>query len=514
MSALSLAANGLWLLSSLPSALAFRANLDRVAEVQERVLLRIVSRDRRYSSIRSVREYQQRVPVRTFDEMDLTDVRDVLHWEPTSGSSGASKRIPYTRDLLAEFNRAIAPWVIELFLSHPAAFTGKAYWSVSPVIRGGQALLPVLSSLKDQEGQAGVPVLHDDGDAFAGDEEYLGRVRSRLVRAVQAVPRSVRLAEDVDDFRRATLRHLLRAPDLTLISVWHPSFLSLLVARLRSVAAESDEPRVRAALRHVDDAELHRALWPRLRVISCWADANASAGAADLARLFPQASIVPKGLLSTEGFVSFPLLAYRSHFYEFRDVEAGEVVLASDAHVGKRYHVILTTGGGLYRYDTEDIVEVTGFRERCPILRFLGRANHVSDHYGEKLNERFVRERLERSLREHAVESRFAMLACEERAYTLFIESDAPDATLLRATAALELRLRENFHYAYCRRLGQLAPLAVFRIARSGADTYITSSGQRLGDVKLTTLDRRQGWSGRFGGEWVGTVAHSGAVAK
>ncbi|HEX6640428.1 MAG TPA: GH3 auxin-responsive promoter family protein, partial [Thermoanaerobaculia bacterium] len=163
--------------------------------------------------------------------------------------------------------------------------------------------------------------------------------------------------------------------------------------------------------------------------------------------------------------------------------------------------VVLTTGGGLYRYDTEDLVEIVGSREACPLLRFIGRERHVSDHYGEKLNELFVRERLELALRD--VEVRFAMLACEDDAYALFVESDACARVLTDAAGVLDAALRENVHYDYCRRLGQLNALRVFRVTRDGSSTFLASSGQRLGDVKLSSLDARRGWSGRFVGEWV-----------
>ena len=53
--------------------------------------------------------------------------------------------------------------------------------------------------------------------------------RKRLVDAVMAVPGDVRHIADVDAFRFATLCHLLRRRDLRLISVWHPSFLELLL---------------------------------------------------------------------------------------------------------------------------------------------------------------------------------------------------------------------------------------------------------------------------------------------
>ncbi|MGZ5443957.1 MAG: hypothetical protein ACXW5U_03490 [Thermoanaerobaculia bacterium] len=449
-------ANGLWLASASRDAMAFRANLHRVAEVQR-------------AMVGDVAAFRARWPIRTWDALvraqgaegrgqknppdsgaapdscplpsalcPLPLGEPVERWETTSGSSGAKKRIPYTRTLRHQFHRAIAPWIVSLFKTEPRAFAGEAYWSISP---GAES-----------------------------DEEILGPVQRRLVRVVQAVPSSVRLTNE--NFREETLRHLTRCRTLSLISVWHPSFLDLLVGDI--------------------DTEK---TWPHLRVISCWADANAAAPAAALAKKFPHAKVQPKGLLSTEGFVSIPfdgasVLAYRSHFYEFRDGD--DVRLAHELEVGKRYDVILTTGGGLRRYDTEDIVEVTGYRQQAPILKFIGRANHVSDHFGEKLNEIFVRERLAIALRE--VPHAFAMLACDRDAYVLYIETEARvDA------AAVDALLRDSHHYDLARRLGQLAPLRVMRV-HDGAATYlrVKSATQRLGDIKIPALDREQGWSERF----------------
>ena len=421
------AANGLWLLSAAREARAFRANLYRVADVQK-------------AMVGDVDAFRARHPIRKWEEQQLVLDEPVERWEETSGSSGAKKRIPYTRTLRQQFERAIAPWIVNLFTIEPRAFAGEAYWSISP---GAES-----------------------------DEEILGPLQRHLVRAVQAVPSSVRLTQE--NFREETLRHLTRCRTLSLISVWHPSFLDLLVGDL--------------------DTEK---TWPHLRVISCWADANAAGPAAALAKKFPHATIQPKGLLSTEGFVTIPfdgenVLAYRSHFYEFRDGE--HVALAHELEIGKRYDVILTTGGGLCRYDTEDVVEVRGYRGEAPVLRFIGRAQHVSDHFGEKLNEIFVRERMQAVLRDtpHA----FAMLACDSDAYVLYIQTDAP---LDYAVSALEAALRESHHYDLARRLGQLGPLRVLRV-RDAASTYlrVKSAAQTLGDIKIPALDREQGWSERF----------------
>lgn len=457
-------ANGLWLLSSAPPAIAFRSGLSRVAEVQEQLLLRTLrrnastpfGREHGFSSIRSVRDYQERVTIRTWDQVGEDPARGIAEpverYETTSGSAGPAKRIPYTRSLRHEMHAAIAPWIVSLFQQQPRAFAGEAYWSVSP---GGES-----------------------------DEEVLGFLQRRLVRAVQAVPSSVRFANDVESFRRQTLAHLLRCRTLSLISVWHPSFLELLIGDTDTVAA-----------------------WPELRVISCWADASSSSAAAALARRFPHAAIQPKGLLSTEGFVSIPFdgaltLAYRSHFFEFVEVDDAAVHTATGLRKGARYRVVLTTGGGLYRYDTGDLVEVMGTRESCPLLRFVGRVSQVSDHFGEKLHEIFVRERLEVVLRDcpHA----FAMLACDGNAYVLYIETGAAGGEILAAANELEHRLREAFHYDYARRLGQLAPLRAFRVT-SGAATYLSarSPGRVLSAIKIPTLDPGTGWSDRFAGRMV-----------
>lgn len=444
------AANGAWVLSSLPEALAFRAGLHRVEEVQRDVLLRIVRRNRDtefgrqhdFASIRTVDDYLGRVPVRTYEDFEPFIQRSALtaepidHFEPTSGSSGASKLIPYTRSLRAEVARAIATWVVSSFRHDPRAFSGQAYWSLSPVGVGPRTTA------------SGIRI------GFDSDDEYVGRFRGALVRAVQAVPPSVRHIADIDAFRRETLAHLLRCRSLSFISVWHPSFLLLLLGD-----AQPD--------------------WPNLRVISCWTDAGAAPAAAELAQRFPHVRIEPKGLLSTEGVVSIPIgaeapaLAYRSHFVELHPKEG-------------HHEAVITTGGGLYRYATGDLVDIIGYRGSCPLLRFAGRMK-VVDHFGEKLHELFVRERIERFVR-----APFAMLALEDDHYTLFIETDAPlDAR------KIDEALRESFHYDYCRRLGQLGALEVQRVEQ-GAYQRAVASEQKLGDIKPPAIDARRGWRERL----------------
>src|SRR5262249_8197892 len=154
-------------------------------------------------------------------------------------------------------------------------------------------------------------------------------------------------------------------------------------------------------------------------------------------------------------------LAVRSHFFEFL-AEAGEPRLAHELDAGRCYEVVVTTGGGLYRYRLGDVVGVVGHAGRCPLLRFVGRARPGSDPFGEKLHAAQVRDALGQLLAHHRIAAPFAMLACEgagvPAAYTLFVEAEAsPDDALRRLGADLEAALAASFHYRYCRDLGQLA---------------------------------------------------------
>lgn len=549
-------ANNAWRASLLGDALAYRRATRDVAGAQARLLRRVLHRNtdsefgrrRGFGSMRGVEDYRAGVPLSTYETYrhDIDRIargapgvltsEPVILLEPTSGSTGPTKLVPYTRSLKAEFQRAIAPWIVGMLAGHPGVQWGQSYWAVSPVAR------------RNEYRESRVPV------GFEDDSEYLGRIGRRLVRAVLAVPGAVRLIEDVDSFRYVTLLFLLRSRNLSIISVWHPTFLTLLLEPLTGwlpqltgdIATGRITPpgavpaelggRLSAAMRPdpgraseieachslaCSTGELGSALWPKLRLISCWADGNAGPYVPKLASIFPDAAFQPKGLVSTEGITSVPIrgssgcaLAVRSHFFEFlpQDARSGETtVLAHELEHGRRYSVVITTGGGLYRYMTHDLVDVVGHLDSCPLLRFAGKERHVSDRFGEKLNGMHVQEALDAALAKHGISPEFAMVAFEDAesgpAYALFVESDrASDQALRSSGTELENALRRNYHYGYCRDLGQLEALRVFRIESGAQQAYVKvchKNGQPIGGLKPSALNNLAGWSKAFSGRFL-----------
>ncbi len=498
-------ATAAWAAASVPAAAAFGVALDDPERAQ-RVLLRrylrrnegtAFGREHRLDRVDSIDAYRRAVPVRDYDgftpwvdriaagEANVLTADPVTRLVPSGGSTRAAKWVPYTAGLSAEFNRAVGPWIVDLYGRRPWLAGGPAYWSVTPAVAVASA-------------GSVVPVGFDD------DAAYLGGVRRRLVDAALAVPSSVRHEHDVDRFRFATMANLLRRADLRVMSVWHPSFLELLLDFAAAhwgelLAAVGDRRRAAELAATGPD---WAAVWPRLGLVSCWADAHAAGPAAALAGRLPQATVQPKGLLATEAFVSVPFagawpVAVRSHWFEFED-DGGRWRGVEQLQIGGEYGVAVTTAGGLWRYRLGDRVRCEGFVGRTPSVRFVGRADLVVDRFGEKLSEGFVGSVVRGLVGPVA----FALLAPDGAGYTLFVQGAAAAGLAGR----LDRGLSANPHYAYCRQLGQLAAARVFGVSGGAYAAFVRrrlARGQRLGDIKAVAVDGADGWAGHFAGSYV-----------
>jgi len=533
------AANSLWWLAAARDSAAFSAALGDPDAAQEQVLHALLRKNARtafgrehgFLQIRTPAEFARRVPVRGYDQLrpwierirwgepQVLTSEPVRRLVPTSGSTAARKLIPYTESLHRQLNRAVNPWIFALYREHPRAVRGVSYWAISPVTHN--AFPP--------GGESAVPMGFDD------DAAYLGGLRRALVNAAMAVPPELQKIPTIEEWRYVTALLLLRQSNLRLISVWHPSFLLLLLGTMRdnweqllsdlSAGTCSVSSRLPASLaariRFPGDARRARALpagfpdtldhvWPKLEVVSCWTHSHAAGAAADLARALGSVALQAKGLVATEGIISIPYagqhpLAVRSHYLEFEE-EGGRVVRASELEEGREYNVILSTAGGLFRYRLDDRIVVDGRLGRTPSIRFVGKTALISDRRGEKLSDGFVAAVFSALFRDDAVPPSFAMLAPEaangECRYTLYTSADIPDGICAR----LDLLLSENPHYAYCRRLAQLGAPQVFRVSGDAHAAYgerLRRMGQRLGDIKPVALSALDGWADYLGGDYV-----------
>jgi len=504
----------------------FRRNLNDLEGVQRRKLKGLMTAVAATSTARKFdidastdwQRFAERVPVSGYKDWSdsIAALRErgdamvdspVMRYQPTSGSTSAIKWIPYSQRFLGELDAAIVPWLADLYRQFPDISQGSHYWSLS--------WMP--TDMRDQ------------GNADLNDDMKLLSAGKRLLAAAtQAVPESIALAPTSEDAAFATLVRLVGDRDLSVISVWSPTFMLTLLEQLgqwrdevADCLANGHWGRRHTALHFIScpkqarqaallkswngapDAAFFAALWPKLALISAWDTASATRWAKVLHSYMPHAGFQGKGLWATEGVVTFPygsdhLLAYQSHVYEFEDLDTGKILAPWQLRSGQQVAPVVSTGSGFLRYRMGDQLCVSGFRGSVPALTFLGREDGV-DLVGEKISTLAAQQVLD------AVADRFeartvSLIALEHSdaqqrpGYVLLLES-AGQGDEDTIAGLVEQALQEHFHYRLARSLNQLTPARVV-IGDDMRDFYLLQCRDRgmiEGNIKIEPLRR---WDG------------------
>lgn len=465
-------------------------------------------------------EFSARLPVTDYDSWRQEIQRQrreggarltrspIRRYQPTSGSSAAMKWIPYSQAFLDELDAAICPWVSDLYRQWPGVRAGRHYWSMS-----------------------WVPTeLRQDISGDVNDDMKLMSPGKRLLAGMtQAVPQQVSVTDSSDDSLFASLAFLVARSDLSLLSVWSPTFgLSLLEAlsgwrdELANVLRTGDwgergacmaglnAPRSQrgAQLLEAWDGDLRasffRELWPGLALVSAWDTAASRPWAHKLQEFLPQAELQGKGLWATEGVVTIPYgeqfaLAYQSHVYEFEDLQDGRIYAPWQVRMGQEVMPLLSTGSGLLRYAMKDRVRVEGFMDSVPSLRFLGR-NDGTDMVGEKLSVALIQDVLDELDTYHVIRpvslvglsdagnGKPGYWLLTEPVHEGSMESIRPQ--LQACGHAMENRLLHHFHYRLARDLEQLAPVRCICHSRM-REIYLRQCRDRgmiEGNIKVEAL--------------------------
>ena len=333
-----------------------------------------------FSKIDSIEKFQKQVPIINYSDIkDLIDKISnggekvisndkILFFEETTGMDKISKLIPYNKTLKKEFLSAIGPWIKSLYRDYPNIFQGKSYWSISPPMK------------EKKQTNSGLEI------GLSNDYEYLNRIGQILSNhLILSIDSNI----EADKFYINTLKIMLKEKKMGFISIYSPSFL----IQLDNILRKNWNKIIPKSLKINKNAKWSD-IFKNVKVISCWLDSSSYQFKNEIESFIGKITIQPKGLLSTEGIVSFPykknydpILAIKSHFFEFESQKDGSINLSNNLKKNERYEVIMSSGNGIMRYRTDDIIEVTNFIDKTPTIKFIGRKNRSSDIVGEKVSE-------------------------------------------------------------------------------------------------------------------------------
>lgn len=426
------------------------------AEAQKRKLLSIAGKNKHteygkrydFSSIKSVSDFQRQVPVITYEDIrdDIKRVaageKNILTAEApimfarTSGTMGQPKYIIVTQTCQNREHSAIAStWGYHLLTSHPEIHKGVSVMLVSTAIEGYTS--------------GGIPYGSTSGSIYKN--------MPAIFRKKYAIPYDVFEISDYQAKYYAIMR-LAMEQDASVVSTANPSSILIMCEKGNEFGEEiikdihngtlsnnyKIEPKIRKFIEKrlkpnpkrsafLEEARSKRNgillpadYWPNLKLITCWKGGTVG----HYIEKFPQwfnpdgdrnIPIRDWGYLSSEARCSIPItdegsagiLAITTNFYEFVTVEdqtanpddpsIWEFLTVDKLEDGREYYIFITTMGGLYRYDINDIIRVEGYHNNTPKIVFVRKGRDMTNMTGEKLSADQVIQATQRASRQTGV---------------------------------------------------------------------------------------------------------------
>jgi len=172
-----------------------------------------------------------------------------------------------------------------------------------------------------------------------------------------------------------------------------------LASRMKKNPARAQELRELKA--KYGDGLLPKHYWPDMAVVNTWHCGNTKIYLDKIKNSFPEHTKMPEfGYFASECRAGLVLnekddttLFAHMHYFEFireedLDNPNPEFLSLGQLEKGKRYCMYVTTCSGLYRYNMNDLILVTGFDGTIPTIQFIQKVNGIITLTGEKLHER------------------------------------------------------------------------------------------------------------------------------
>ena len=258
------------------------------------------------------------------------------------------------------------------------------------------------------------------------------------------------------------------------------------------------------------DKILPKHYWPNLQVLTTWKCGNTHVYMDKFKDSFPKemlhqefgyfASECRAGLVMNGGddTVLFPHM----HYFEFTaqedlDNPNPQFYQLHELEVGKRYCIYVTTYAGLYRYNMNDLIEVTGKYNTIPTIQFIQKVNGIISMTGEKVHERQFIEAVREAEAETGIKTKFfvGFADIQDSVYHLYFEFADKDIDQGKAedfTKVVDAKLKKiNVEYEAKRDSFRVKDPITHILQSESFETYkarCIEMGARDGQFKLNLL--------------------------
>ena len=251
-------------------------------------------------------------------------------------------------------------------------------------------------------------------------------------------------------------------------------------------------------------------LWPHLKAVSTWTHGNAGVLIPKIRDILPKSTyILELGYLASEfrGSININpeynqcIPTIHENFFEFIPVDCYQTDhekyhLINQIESGQQYYVVITTAEGLYRYFMNDIIEVDGFYNQTPIIKFIQKGQGVISLTGEKLYENQVIDAIQNLEGQLSISTNFFLMIgdIDSLSYTLYITTKPINDDILIDQFEQNIS-KLNIEFDAKRKSGRLKKTQVIFLDQYADEAYkkhCIKNGQREGQFKYMVLQKHE----------------------
>lgn len=437
----------------------------------------------------------------------------------TSGTTTEPKWIPITkRYLKSVYGKMTRCWITNFVIRRPNTFAGAVMFVVGKDVEGyapDGTVFGSVSGVTQRDAPSFIRKMYVSYPEIFHISDYTAR-NYALMRV--GIERNVTLFltpnpstilelqntvnEHLDDFitdiEQGTISDKIDIPE---------DIRKTLLSRLHPNPERAKELRY---LKQQHEVVLPKHYWPDIQLLSTWKCGNTQIYVDKIKDYFPEdiyhqelgyfASECRFGLCMDNGLDS--VLFPHFHFYEFvaeedLDKSNPRFYQLHELEEGRRYCSYVTTFGGLYRYNMNDLIEVGPRYLNTPTVHMVQKINGIVSMTGEKLAEQQFIKAIRRTEKSTGLKTRFfvGFADVEESTYCFYYEFANSSVTQAQAEVFTqnvdEILKEENVEYKSKRDSFRLKDPITGRLINSSYQQFkrlCLSAGMRDGQFKVNLL--------------------------
>ena len=475
--------------------------------------------------------WQKNVPVqdyedlRPFIERHKNGEENILFpgkpmmYATTSGTTKEPKWIPITQAYYQNiFSKMSKLWLYTFIMHRPKTFWGKCVSIVGKSIEGHApdgTVCGSVSGVTQRDCPEFIKGLYSAPSEVFAIRDYTARyyalmrsgIEQNVTLLITANPSTlIELQKNVDQYLDDYIDDIEHGTLSSKMNI-EPENRAALEKRYKPNPARAAELR---ALKEKYGRVLPKHYWPNLQSLTTWHCGNTSVYKDKYKDFFPEQTLDQEfGYFSSEcraGLVmdggDDTVLFPHNHYFEFVAEEQMEspnpkFLQLSELQKGKRYIVYITTFGGLYRYNMNDLVECSGSYKTIPTIRFVQKINGIVSMTGEKLSERQLIDAVKETEKELGESVNFfvGFADLNESAYKLYLEfqnqSLGQDFCDKFAAAVDQKLMAENVEYKAKRDSFRVKEPKGILLVENSFEKYkaaMIAKGARDGQFKMNLL--------------------------